>query len=825
MYRISDSWTWQDVRQACRMFGRHPGLTAVMVLSIACGAGANVTIFSAVDALLLRPLPIPRAGELLTVGGRIDTGVGVSTVASYPDYVDLRTRARSFAGLAAFDSRTAGVRAHPRRSVEVKVISMVSGNFFGVLGVAPQLGRTFAPDEDRVPGRDAVAVLSHGLWQKEFAGDPSVIGRTIQISNVDFAVIGVLPERFTGLEPRYVAPSVYVPMAMANALTSPTEPDLLTARDLRRLDVRGRLRPGVTLDQARVELTAIAKDLEREHPETNVNQTFVAQTEIAMRLERYPLEAAAMALLTLLSWAVLLVACANVAGLLSSRAPARAREIALRLSIGAGRARLVRQLLTESMLVSMAGGLGGIAIGYAGIVLLQQLEFPTDIAALPVIRLDERGLLFSLVVAMSSAFVFGLGPAMTTTRLDLVAALRADDAQPRARTAPLGRHLLVSAQVALSLVLLTMAVYAMQMFQRALTEGPGFRTSQMAKLTIELGQTRYDDRRLVDFVSRVLADARSLPTVASATIASDMPLSMSGGRVSLVPEGYQLPAGQTALLFLSNSVGEDYFTTLAIPLVSGRDFLATDDSAAPQVAIVNETFARRFWPSGQSVGRRFRLHDEKGPWVEVVGVAQTTKYLWSAESPLEMVYFPYRQQPRRDVVLLAATTGDSSAVVATLRAAVRRLDPDVPLYDAQTVEFFYAAKTHAGDVVLWLVGSMGVMGMTLTMIALYSLVAYAVSRRTREIAIRVAVGATYPRIVNMVLQQGMAPVWIGVAGGLVLSAITARLLPATIPVIERYNPLLNVFAVPLLVAVSLVAAFLPARTAARVNPSVALRSD
>ena len=216
MYRISDSWTWQDVRQACRLFARHPGLTSVMVLSITCGAGANVTIFSAVDALLLRPLPIPRAGELLTIGGRIDTGIGVSNVASYPDYVDLRTRARSFAGLAAFDSRTAGVRAHPRRSVEVKVISMVSGNFFGVLGVAPQLGRTFAPDEDRVPGRDAVAVLSHGLWQKEFAGDPSVIGRTIQISNVDFAVIGVLPERFTGLEPRYVAPSPVVRFSFGN---------------------------------------------------------------------------------------------------------------------------------------------------------------------------------------------------------------------------------------------------------------------------------------------------------------------------------------------------------------------------------------------------------------------------------------------------------------------------------------------------------------------------------------------------------------------------------------------------------------------------------
>jgi putative ABC transport system permease protein len=799
-----------------------------MILSIACGAGANVAIFSGVDALLFRPLPVPRPGELLTVGTRINTGVGsaISNVASYPDYVDLRTRAGSFTGLAAFDSRPAGFRADPRRPVEVKVISMVSGNFFTVVGVEPVLGRGFSLEDDRVPGRHPFTVLSHGAWQKDFRGDPSVIGRIVQISEVDFVVIGVLPERFTGLEPRYVAPSAYVPLAMARVLKVPSAPDPLTARDLRSLDVRGRLKPGVTLDQARAELAAIGQDLEREYPETNTNRAIVAQTEVAMRFERYPLEATAMVLLTLLSWAVLLVACANVAGLLSSRAPARAKEIALRLSIGAGRARLVRQLLTESVLIAAAGGLGGVAIGHAGIVLLQQIQFPTDIAALPAIRLDGRSLLFSLTIAMASAFVFGLGPALTTTRLDLVEALRATEAHPRSRTGIGGRRLLVSVQVALSLVVLTMSIYAIQVVRRALIEGPGFRTSHMAKLTLETSQARYDDRASVDFFSKAVADARELPGVDAVTLTSDMPLSMSGGRTSVVPEGYQLPSGQTALTFLSSSVGDEYFAVMSIPLVAGRAFRTTDDSRAPLVAIVNETFGRRFWPSGRVVGRRFRLDHGEGPWVEVIGVAKTTKYLFGAESPLEMIYFPFRQQPQREMVLLATTKGDSAALVAPLRDVVRRLDPDVPVYDAQTIEFFYAAKSRkAADVIVSLVGGMGLMGMTLTVIALYSLVAYAVSRRTREIAIRVAVGATYPRIVHMVLQQGMAPVWVGVAGGLLLSVATARLLPATIPIVERYNPLLNVLAVPLLVIVAFVAAFLPARTAARVNPSEALRSD
>jgi predicted permease len=815
---------WRDVRHACRMFAKNPGFTAIAVISIAFGAGANVAMFSVADALLLRPLPVLRPSEIVTVGSRVTRGISTVTVASYPDYLDIRDRARSFAGLVALAAANVGFTPHTGGHPQVKLVSMVSSNFFHVLGVDPEIGRGFLPHEDRVSGSGAVAVLSYGTWQQEFAGNRSVLGQKVQIGGVEFTVVGIAPERFTGLHP-YIKEVAFVPITMWSRVVSLPHVNPFDQRDFRSVNVKGRLNRGVSLPEARAELATIGNDLERAYPATNARQGLTAETELEERFERRPLDSALIVMMTTLSIAVLCVACANVAGLLASRAPVRAREMALRLAVGAGRARLIRQLITESLGIALAGGMCGLGVGYVGIALLRQIDLPTEVVSLPMLQLDERALLFSLSLAMASAFLFGLGPAIQTTRVNLVNALKATDADATKRHRLTLRGLLVGVQVALSLVLLTMSVYAVQVFRRSFGEGPGFRTSQIAKVTIDPSQARYGETQATQFFERALDNAHRLPGARSVAVTSAMPL-FSFEATVIAPEGYQLPEGQSGVSTYSNSVDEGYFDTMEIPILRGRQFRSTDDAATHPVAIVNDTLARHYWPGRDALGKRFKIATDPSDWVEIIGIATTTMYGYFAEAPQDMVYFPFRQRPRGNMVLLAQTSGDSSTLLTPLREMLQTLDADVPAYDFQTMERFYAARvTTIGHVVTRLIGGMGFMGMTLTTVGLYGLVSYTVSRRTREIGIRLAIGASYNRVLRMILLQGMMPAVIGVACGLVLSSATTRLLPALVPVGQRYDLRMFLVVVPALLAVTLVAAFVPARRAARVDPTTALRCE
>ncbi|HMB80929.1 MAG TPA: ABC transporter permease, partial [Vicinamibacterales bacterium] len=642
---------WQDIRHAGRMFAKNPGFTAIAVVSIAFGTGANVAIFSAADALLLRPLPVSRPSELVTVGSRTRFGLATASIASYPDFVDIRARSQSFDGLIAFTSRTAGISARAGATPHMRMLTLVSHDFFSVLGVEPALGRGFRPEEDRVPGRNPVVVLGYPLWQEEFGGDAGVLGRTVRISGIGFTVVGVAPDRFTGMDDR-LRSSAYVPLAMWPALLNLPDTHPLADRNFRELIVKGRLKPRVTMSEARAELTTIARDLERSYPKTNTNQTLSAQTEFVVKFERRPLDSGLVVLVTILSVAVLCVACANVAGLLASRAPVRAREIALRLAIGAGRARLIRQLITESAGMALAGGLGGVALGDIGIRLMQRVHFSSDVFVAPEMRLDERALIFSLIVAMGSAVLFGLGPAIQTTRVDLASALKTTDTGTARHQSMAGRNLLVAVQIALSLVLLTVAVFTVEVFRRELLDGPGWRTTHMAKVSIATGQAGYSDAQAAQFFERAAANARRVPGVTSATVTSAMPLH-SYAPVAILPEGLQLLAGQAPPEPLSNSVDEAYFETMGIPILAGRAFRPTDADGAPRVAVVNDTLARHYWPAGNALGKRFRIDNEHGPWVEIVGIAQTSKYFYLAEPLSDAVYRPFRQAPAGEMVLLA----------------------------------------------------------------------------------------------------------------------------------------------------------------------------
>ena len=426
--RVWFEGAWQDVIYGCRMLVANPGFTSVAILSLAVGIGANGAIFSFADALLLRPLPVVRPGELLTIGSKqaVEAFGASGMSSSYRDYVDLRERTKSFASIAAFTYVTSGVTADPKVLPRLRMGMVVSDNFFSVMGVQPDRGRIFRPEEQAVPGRDAVVVLSHSLWEREFGADQSVLGRTVLIRGIEFTIVGVAPEQFTGLNP-VVRADFFVPLMMWPRLVGTPQFQPLEARGARQLNLKGRLNPGVSMQAAQTELTVIARDLERAYPDTNKNRGLTVRTELQARMDSDPPDATLIAMLTTLALAVLLVACANVAGLMTSRSPARAKEMALRLAIGAGRARLVRQLLTESVLIALGGGVLGLAVGYAGMMLFRQIDIPTELPIRLAFEMDRRALLVSLAVSVVSAVLFGVVPAIQAARTDLNAVMKASE--------------------------------------------------------------------------------------------------------------------------------------------------------------------------------------------------------------------------------------------------------------------------------------------------------------------------------------------------------------------------------------------------------------
>jgi putative ABC transport system permease protein len=817
----------QDVRYGCRMLARNPGFTIVAVLSLAVGIGANTAVFSFADTLLLRPLPVPRPSEWLTVG--LTDPYRDSVVASYRDYVDIKDRSTSFEGLVAFARSTVGFAPDAGAMPKLTIGMLVTGNFFQVVGIKPQLGRDFRPEENQVPGRDAVVILGHDFWAQQFGADPSILGRRVRINGIDFTVVGVAPAGFTGLD-QYVRFQFYAPLMMWPRLTTTPNVQLFEARDVRSLTIGGRLKPGVTIAQARTELSVIATDLERAYPDTNRNRRSVVRTELQNRIAQSPPIANMLAMLTMLAAAVLFVACANVAGLLTSRAPVRAREIALRLAIGAGRPRVIRQLITENVLISIAGGMLGLGVGYAAVTLFSRIQIPTDLPIVAAFELDRRALLVSLVVALVSALLFGLAPALRSTRADLTAVMKATDAAGFGRRRRWGRAVLVAGQVAVSVVLLVVATFIYRGFAYQLSSGPGFRTDHLLMMSFAPSQMGYSDVQAVRFFEQVAARARLVPGVKSAALTRYMPMDGGPPPVTFVPEGFQFPAGQESATHSSSIVDEQYFDTIGVPIVRGRGFRATDSADAPKVAVVNEQLAQRYWPGQDPIGKRFRLDNSQGPWVEIVGVAKLTKYSLIIERPREFLYLPYRQRPPQVMFLLAQSLGDPASLVTPLKEVVRSLDANLPISNTRSMEELYRMRSvDVLDVTATIIGAMGMMGLSLAIVGLYGLVAYAARRRTREIGIRMAIGADRSDVLRMVLWQGMGLAVAGLGVGLLASAGAARGLASLFPGGPSGDGRTDFVAFPLVavtvLAVTLLAAYLPARRASRINPTEALRQE
>jgi predicted permease len=822
---------FQDLKHGARMLVKNPGFTLIAVASIAIGVGVNAAMFSMADGLVLRPLPVPRANDVVSVGSiapRADETFFLSNNRlSYLDYVDVRDRAQSFSGLAAYTVTFASFAAGRDQVAQSKLGLAVSGNFFDVLELQPALGRAIRPDEDQVPGRDAVVVLAYDTWAEQFGSDPGIVGRQVRLGGLDFTIVGVAPKNFTGMH-LVLPPAFLIPIAMSSKLAGSPPSTLLEQRNFRYLEVRGRMKPGVSIEQARQEVSAIARGLEQAYPDTNRNFGMLVRTAFETRLDERGASAPSAFMLMTLAFAVLLVACANVAGLLMSRAPAREKEMALRLAIGGGRSRITRQVITESILLAAGGGALGLAMGYGGVLLLRRLPIISDIGVRLTFELDRRAIAVGLVLAAASALLSSLVPAWRASRTaNLALTLRSGSSNVERRSRLWGRNGLVTGQVALALMLLTVTVYLGRAFQAELGQ-PGFRTERILLSSFDPRLAGYDAVRTEAFYRQLSERVRGLPGVTSVGMTSIVPLNQDNREpANIVPEGFQLPRDTNSLTILSSRIDEGYLATMAIPIVMGRGFASSDRTETPRVVLINRAMAARYWPEQNPIGKRVQLMDRQNqPWAEVVGVTADNKYNWIGEGPTPWMYLPQRQDVGSRSTLLVASTGDAAALAGPVRDVVKDIDPNMPISSVRTMEeFYYGNATSIVATLTGVTGMMGILGLSLALVGLYGLVAYAAARRTREIGIRMAVGAPSASVLRMIFRHGLALAAAGVVLGVIGSVAVGGIIRSVFPNAGMIDLTTYVLVVPVLVAITLLAALVPARRAARIDPLVALRQE
>lgn len=804
----------KDVKHSLRALKSAPAFTAVAILSLALGLGANSAIYSLAYALLLRPLPVPDPSRLLILQ---DTRTAEQDPQefSHPDFLELRKNTRSFHSLIASQDTMLGFAARPGDTAQMKLGAFVSGDFFDELNVPLELGRPFRPDEDEAPVRNPVVVISHELWADQFQSAPAILSRKIRLNNVELAVIGVAPAHFSGLR-NMIRAAFFVPIYMSPAIT-PTR-TISGRRDLFALNVRGRLRPGVSIDQANAEVSTLARNLEAAHPETNRGRGLRVRTELQQRFDASPPDAILVGMLLVTTLLVLVIACVNVANLLLARGQARTREISVRLALGASRSRILRELLTESLLLSAAGGAVGLLIAAAATTAFNTIEPPSDFPILLNVQIDRQVFLFNALLCLASALLCGLVPALRSLQPDLVSGLKGGDSQPRSLW---GRGTLVASQIAVSCVLLIIAAMMIAGMRGTLLKAPGFRIDNV----LIAGVNPLDPATANPFYDRLLDRVRATPGILSATLATAVPTANDSIRSArVVPEGYTLPPNQQDIQVLETGVTEDYFASIGIPIVSGRPITRQDDNTAPRVAVVNELFAQRYYPGQNAVGKRFRLGDGM---VQIVGIARRTKYIFIGEGPMDAIYLSARQYPRMGrMTLIVHTASDAAAFSAPVREIVRQVDASVPLTTLRTMADYHDRRT-VGIVRLLVrtVTALGAIGLALALIGLYGTMSYAVGRRTREIGIRMAIGAAPSSIRQLLLKQGA---WIavpGIAVGLAIGIFAAGIFEQGFLGMAVAHPAVFVAVPALLAASALAACWLPARRAAATAPTVALRCD
>ncbi|MDQ3803685.1 MAG: ABC transporter permease [Acidobacteriota bacterium] len=805
---------WQDLRYAARTLRTRPGFAAVAVLTLALGIGANTAIFSVVNAVLLRPLPYEDPERIVRIGGTNQRRGAALGSFSPQDFFDWRERANVFEALAAYDGWSPSLTGagEPER-VEA---ARVSPGFFGVLKVSPALGRDFLPAEEQ-RGNHLSVILSHPFWQRRFGGDPRVIGRSLTLNGHGYTVVGIMPAGFAG--PKFTGGDFE-----QAELWAPFAPDLSQwTRDGRSVDAAiARLKPGVSLAQAQAELDAIAAQLQRQYPDTNAGIGAAAAS-----LHEQAVGAIRPALLTFLVAVglVLLIACANVANLLLARAAARQKEIAVRMALGAGRARIVRQLLTESVLLAGLGGAAGLLLALWATSLLVALG--SDAIPRPdEIAVDARVLGFTLGVSLLTGIAFGLAPALAASRPDLNETLKEGGrSQTFGRGRKRVRGVLVVSEVALSLLLLIGAGLLVKSFVRLRRVDPGFDPRHVLTMNAFLPGARYPEEwQHAAFFEKVLERVRALPGVESASVVSNLPVSGNYDRISLYVEG-QTPAAREDIPDAERyMVDAEYFKTMRIPLLGGRPFNDRDTAEAPPVVIVNESVARRFWPGESAVGKRVRT-DPSRPWLTVVGVVGEVRHYSLEAAPNMQLYLPHRQVPSQVMTFAVRSAGDPGAQAAAVRGQVWAVDKDQPVYDVRTMGQLLSESLAQRRFTMLLVGVFAGVALLLAAVGLYGVMNYAVAQRTHEIGIRMALGAQRGDVLRIMLGQGMALTLGGVGLGLVAAAGLTRVLESLLYGVSALDPAVFAGVTFILIAVAFLACCIPARKATRVDPIVALRYE
>jgi len=816
------------------MLRQNPGFALTAIVSIALAVGANSAIFSFQDALLFRPLPVENPSTLVTVNSR--NPVGRFEGFSYPDFADVRDKTTSFDGLVAYRLIPAGISRDENSQPQFRVGMLATGNMFDLLGVKPHLGRGFLPDEDQLPGRNPVVVLTYDLWKNEFDGDPSIVGSTIRIGRAggsEFTVIGVAPESFTGMD-LVLRPAFIVPVMMGPQLLGQTDVmlrDRNTPGNADMFYVKGRLKSGVSLEAANADVSALAKTFEQMYPNTHRGRGAAVRTEIRSRLDAAPILGGVVAAVFGVMLVILLIACANVMNLMLTRGRSRAREIAIRLSLGANRARLIRQLMIESLMIAMAGGALGLLIAQRAVDIFSTWELPGDVSGGFSFELDSRVLLFTLAVSVISAVMFGLIPAFRSTKTDLTDALKSGGLSS-ARRRSFVKNGLVAVQIAGSIVLVMAAAQMYRNTSRALAANPGFSMDHRLTMRLDPEVAGYSPERAMQFYETLVDSVRGAPGVKSAALAGGLPFTTEALTARVAPEGYELPPGIDALTVRSDIVDEHYFQTLNMALLRGRGFTPSDQADAPRVAVVNEAFAQRFF-GGNALHKRMWIGIDKDEVaVEVVGVSVTGKYQSAVEQPAPFIYLPLRQHSRPRMTLITETSGDAVAMAPALRTLIRSIDPNMPIFSVRTMEDVFERNGEAPIHIFNMVFSAtALMGFFLAMIGLYSVVAYQVARRTREFGIRMALGAERSQVMKSLLKQAAVVAGIGMGIGLGLSiAIRPVLLamlgrPTAGGAPSGFEPLLLVCLPLALMLITLAAAAIPARHALRIDPQQALRQD
>lgn len=832
---------WQSVREECRekrgaawgetimrdvWFGsrrllKNPGFTVVAVLTLALGIGANTAIFSAVDQLLVRPLPVSEPQRLILLGQ--DNGGGrVDYEFNYPLFRDYQKENHVFNELSAMAEQAVGLSAGG--ATERQKALLVSGNYFAMLGVNAALGRTFAPNEGTESDDAPVALLSYGLWERRFGADPGVLNRTVTVNGEPFTIIGVTPRDFTGTT-RGSVPDLYLPITMLSH-PSPDHPDGATRLNSRYFTwhwIMGRLKPGVTPQAAQAAMNLLAQRASAAHlPNTSTNLVILpgaAGFSNNLRETRLPLN-----LLLGIAALVLLIACANLANLQLARAMGRTRDFAIRLALGAGRGRLVRELLTESLLLSLTGGMVGLWVAVWLIKVLKQFQLSQAGVELPT-ELDFRVLLFALGVSVATGLLFGLMPAFRASRPQIVPELKGEVAATRSRWWNF-RNGLVVVQVSLSLVVLASAGLCVRSLQNLQRIDPGFEPSQVVLASFDLGFNNYPPARATEFYDQLLERVRTLPGIETAALSITTPLSGQIPGMSLERvEGYQgkpreHPVGEF------NYIAGDYFRTLNVPLLRGREFTTADTATSPAVVIINQAFAQRYLAGQDPVGKKiFQPGPSGGTPIEVVGVVGALRSRRLADPARPAMYYPLTQKTEPALTLSVRTARDAAPVIAMLRSVAKSVDANVPLFGARTLAQQKDASLALQRMAADLLGGFGMLALLLAALGIYGVLAYSVSRRTREIGIRMALGAQVTDVLRLVLKQGTSLTGIGLLIGFGGALAATRLLRGFLYEITPWDPLTFALVIVVLAAVSLLAAWLPARKASRVDPLVALRCE